>query len=100
MSRKSLAILVCAAFAFSGCSAIISRKLEAIGSSPPPPLYFGGVRSDYEISLGPSRGDNPWFCPVYSVIDFPFSLGADVLFLPYDCYTDYHYTNNTTMKLP
>ena len=70
-------------------------------ASPPPPLYFGGVRGDCaEISgsLQSKSSDNPWLWVPYSVIDFPFSLGADMLFVPYDIYTDCHYTNGTTIE--
>jgi uncharacterized protein YceK len=102
MFSASSFILLCAAFGLTGCTAITSRSLVAGWSSPPPPLYFGGVRGDCaEIShiFESGSSDNPWIWMPYSIIDFPFSLGADILFVPYDIYTDCHCTNGMTVGL-
>jgi len=29
-----------------------------------------------------------WFWPGYCIMDMAFSFGADILFIPYDAYTD------------
>jgi uncharacterized protein YceK len=90
MNRTSSAFLVCLACMVSGCSAISSRVVVGV-SSPPPPLYFGGVRTDCKL-IGSSReSDRPLFWQVYGVIDMPFSAGADILLVPYDVYTDCRY---------
>jgi len=73
----------------SGCSSVISRSL-ARSSSPPPPLYVGGVRTDWKVITE----SEVWQPQVYGVIDMPFSLVGDVILLPYDIYTDCRHTED------
>jgi uncharacterized protein YceK len=61
----------------TGCAAIGSRIVDD--------RYFAGVRCDYEMcfcrsSIDPKCRVNP----AIAVIDFPFSLIADIVFLPFD----------------
>jgi len=74
----------------SGCSSVIARSL-ARSSSPPPPLYLGGVRTDWKVITE----SDVWAPQVYGVVDMPFSLVTDVILLPYDVYTDCRHTNST-----
>lgn len=90
--RVALLLLVGLLGIGSGCSAVTSRTLVGLSSDPAPPLYFGGVRTDYElIAAAPDGG--PLFWPVYGVIDLPFSFCGDLLLSPYDFYTDCRFPN-------
>ena len=75
----------------SGCSAVIARSI-ARSTSPPPPLYLGGVRTDWKVITE----SEVWEPQAYGVVDMPFSLVADVILLPYDIYTDCRHTDNKT----
>jgi uncharacterized protein YceK len=55
---------------------------------------MGGIRTDYHIIHAKSSADG-WFWPSYCIIDTPFSIGADILFAPYDIYTDYQWSKRT-----
>lgn len=90
LKPSGLLLLLCLGWLAAGCSAITSRALNRL-STPPPPLYFGGVRTDCELMANSRETDSPLVWPVYGVVDLPFSLGADLLLLPYDAYTDYHH---------
>src|SRR5438067_2207278 len=64
----------------SGCAAVGTR---IVGSYPRP--YFSGVRGDAAMigdrkSISPNSRCNP----ALAVIDMPFSLLADILFIPFD----------------
>jgi uncharacterized protein YceK len=62
---------------FTGCSAIGSR---VIGDR-----YFSGVRADTAMLFDRERFDpTERVHPVLAVVDMPFSLVGDILFLPYD----------------
>jgi uncharacterized protein YceK len=78
---------LCGIGMLSGCSAMASRSFEALGPSPQPPLYFGGIRSDYNVISAEGSKDS-WLWAGYCIIDTPLSFGADILFVPYDVYTD------------
>ena len=67
----------------SGCSSVITHSI-ARASSPPPPMYMGGLRMDY-LAIAESE---TWGPQAYGVVDMPFSLVADVILLPYDLYAD------------
>lgn len=95
MNRACFLLLACLGWLGSGCSAITSRTLNRL-SSPPPPLYFGGVRTDYKLIAEAKDSGSPRFWPVYGVVDMPFSFGADVLLLPYDVYTDRRHNESET----
>jgi uncharacterized protein YceK len=86
MQRILSLALLCGLSFLSGCSAIASRTLVALGPSPQPPLYFGGIRSDYNIIHAKSTQDS-WFWRVYCSTDAAFSFGADILIIPYDIHT-------------
>ena len=63
--------------AFTGCSAIGSR---VVGNR-----YFSGVRSDTAMLFDRQRFDpTERVHPASALIDMPFSLVGDILFLPYD----------------
>jgi uncharacterized protein YceK len=94
--------VVCGACLLVGCSSISTRSVAAKWSSPPPPQYFGGVRSDYHGIIDVRPNESPAFWFVYSVIDMPFSACGDILLLPYDVYADCqwrHHTNGTTVTI-
>ena len=97
MSRFSRFIVLCVMLMLTGCTSILTRSFMRT-VAPPPPLYFGGVRGDCAMisqALHGTSSDNPWLSIPYSVIDFPFSLGADILLLPYDIYTDCRFSYGT-----
>jgi uncharacterized protein YceK len=51
--------------------------------------YFSGVRADYVMVFDPgSISPDSRVHPALAVIDAPFSLVGDILFLPYDAYQD------------
>ncbi len=79
----SLFLIAGLALLVSGCSSVITHSM-ARASSPPPPMYMGGVRMDY-LAVAESETLGP---QVYGVLDMPFSLVADVILLPYDLYAD------------
>jgi uncharacterized protein YceK len=80
-------LLACLPLFVSGCSSVISRSI-ACAAAPPPPLYLGGVRTDWMVLTE----SDIWQPKVYGVIDLPFSLAGDVILLPYDIYTDCRHT--------
>src|SRR4051812_7248553 len=88
-------LAMCAASLFVGCSSITTRSLAASWASPPPPQYFGGVRSDYHGVVDVRKNESPAFWVIYSLIDAPFSACGDILLLPYDVYTDCHWRHRT-----
>ncbi len=90
LQRVTVLWLVCLTGLGCGCSAVTSRTLVGLASSPPPPLYFGGVRTDCELIAAAPDG-SPWFWPVYGVVDMPFSFCGDLLLSPYDLYTGCHF---------
>src|SRR3954462_12850540 len=96
MSMRNPQVLLisclCLAGAASGCSSIGSR-IFANSFPPAIPYYFGGVRTDYETISCPGKSASPIIDSIYSIVDFPFSLVADVLLIPYDVYTDFSCTN-------
>jgi len=94
MKRTITFTWLCGFCILSGCSSIASRTLEGLGPSPQPPLYFGGIRSDYQIVNAESSKDS-WLWPGYCIIDTPFSFGIDVLFIPYDAYTACRWSERT-----
>lgn len=73
----------------AGCSSVITHSI-ARASSPPPPMYMGGLRMDY-LAIAESE---TWGPQVYGVVDMPFSLIADVILLPYDLYADCWHTDD------
>jgi uncharacterized protein YceK len=75
----------------SGCSSVITHSI-ARASSPPDPMYLGGVRMNY-LAITESES---WGPQMYGVVDMPFSLATDVLLLPYDMYNDCRHTDDTT----
>jgi len=77
----SLLAFLCSLGVLSGCSAISSRTLAALGPSPQPPLYFGGIRTDYNLFQVKSMEEN-WFWPGYCIMDMAFSFGADMMPIP------------------
>jgi len=92
MQHNALILLISLAPIISGCSSIISRSLARV-VTPPPPMYFGGVRSDYMVIAEGYL----WQHQVYGVADMPFSLVADVVLAPYDVYTDLRHTNSNAV---
>ena len=80
VTMKKIALII-TLIALGGCSAIGSRPVQ--GDESP---YFIGVRNDVYYLFHPSKADNPYLQPL-NIIDFPFSLIADILYLPYDFYT-------------
>jgi len=104
MGSKEIATnaVLCAAVLLTGCSSLTTRSVAAKWSSPPPPQYFGGVRSDYHGIVDVRENESPAFWVIYSILDMPFSVCGDILLLPYDIYTDYrwrHYTNDTVVTI-
>ena len=95
---RALVLLVCLAGLGGGCSALSSRALNRL-STPPPPLYFGGARTDYQLIASSKETDSPVFWSVYGVVDMPFSLGTDVLLIPYDAYTDWRHGETAKQDL-
>lgn len=83
--------MACLSLFVSGCSTAISRAISR-ASTPPTPLYFGGVRTDWMVLTE----SDVWQPQVYGVVDMPFSLVGDVILLPYDIYTDLRHTNDIT----
>jgi uncharacterized protein YceK len=70
-------LLLCAACSLIGCSAIGSR---VVGER-----YFSGVRTDYAMCFDKASIDpDSRIHPALAVVDMPFSLVGDILFLPYD----------------
>ena len=81
--------LVCVASA--GCASTFSRVSEG-GREHPEPLYFVGVRFDYDIVFHPSEFDKPRSIVLpLCAIDMPMSFCADIFCLPYDLYTAHAY---------
>jgi uncharacterized protein YceK len=77
MKRFSLLLLPCIGLALTGCSAIGSRVVGG--------RYFSGVRTDYAMCFDNASIDpDSRIHPAFAVVDVPFSLIGDVLFLPYD----------------
>jgi len=97
MNRTRFLLLIGLGWLVAGCSAITSRTLNRL-SKPPPPLYFGGVRTDYELIANSKASGSPLFWPVYGFVDMPFSFGADVLLTPYDVYTDCRHAESGATK--
>lgn len=61
----------------SGCGAIGSRITGCCGD------YFSGVRGDALLVAGKAEGGTG--CdPLVGIVDMPFSLVADVIFIPHD----------------
>jgi uncharacterized protein YceK len=80
MRLLNLLLLVCAIFC-AGCSAVGTR---IVGDR-----YFSGVRADYSMVFDRSSVDpDSRVHPALAVLDAPFSLVGDVLFLPYDAYQE------------
>lgn len=73
----------------SGCSSVITHSISR-ASSPPAPMYLGGVRMNY-LAITESES---WGPQMYGVVDMPFSLAADVILLPYDMYNDCRHTDD------
>jgi uncharacterized protein YceK len=74
----------------SGCTSIVAHRLMS-------PFYFGGVRCDsgaIKESLDP-QSDRPALESIYYAIDMPFSLGADIIYIPYDVYADIKSSHRT-----
>lgn len=97
-----LLISLCCSLSLVGCTAISVRSFARI-TSPPVPLYFGGVRGDYDFVFHPGKNAGMgWPGPIYGAVDMPFSLAADVVALPYDAYTSYEWCHatNTTFVFP
>jgi len=92
-----LLALLCLAGLGAGCTAIGSRVANRI-PTPPPPVYFGGVRTDCQFIANAGESDCPWFWSVYGVVDLPFSSGADLLLSPYDLYTDLRHDERAKPK--
>jgi uncharacterized protein YceK len=91
-------VLCCCSLGLVGCAAISVRSFARI-SSPPVPVYFGGVQGDYGCIFHPVSEGQGWFGPIYGIVDMPFSRVADIAALPYDAYTSYewsHHTNSAT----
>ena len=78
----------------SGCAAFSSR---IVGMGP-----FAGVRTDYMMCFQRDRIDpGSRIHPALAVLDFPFSLAGDILFLPYDiCVTGHSYPYSLTNEVP
>jgi len=92
-----LLISLCCSLSLVSCTAISVRSL-ARTTSPPMPLYFGGVRGDYDFVFHPGRNAGMgWPGPIYGAVDMPFSLVADVVALPYDAYTSYEWSRATNI---
>jgi uncharacterized protein YceK len=75
----------------SGCSSMASRSLVGQWRAQPSPCYFGGVRPDGEMFSKGIKSDDHYeqvFEPIYATLDMPWSLGSDILFVPYDVYAD------------
>jgi len=87
--------ILCAAASLTGCSSISTKSVAAKWSSPPPPLYFGGVRNDYHGIVDARQNESPAFWVIYSAIDMPFSACGDILLIPYDVYTDCRWRHQT-----
>ena len=77
----------------TGCSAIGTRITDS--------GYFSGVRGDYDMVFRRARIDpDSRVSPVFAVADSPFSLVADILFLPYDAYSACQSPHTTNMVGP
>jgi len=92
MKRRSIFIFVISVFC-SGCSTIISHcELGGDYNSEQPFGVYNGVRTDYNLltnrrtfgSMLPDQQKKRAFYISYSIVDFPFSLVGDTLFLPID----------------
>lgn len=70
-------LLLCAACSLTACSAVGSR---VVGER-----YFSGFRTDYAMCFDKTSIDpDSRIDPALAVVDMPFSLVGDILFLPYD----------------
>jgi uncharacterized protein YceK len=68
-----------------------SRTIMGQWTAQPQPCYFGGVRSDCEMFQKAIQSDDHYeqvFEPIYATLDLPWSLGFDILLVPYDVYAD------------
>ena len=79
--RMLLGVLLCCSLALVGCTALAVRSSARI-TSPPAPVYFGGVQGDYGCIFHPVSEGQGWFGPIYGTVDMPFSLVVDILALP------------------
>jgi len=88
-SAACLNLLLCACVvSCAGCSAIGTRITEG--------GYFAGVRGDFEMVFDRGSIDpESRVSPVLAVVDVPFSLVGDILFLPYDVYCDCRSSHGT-----
>jgi uncharacterized protein YceK len=88
-------LLVCA-ICGAGCSAVGTRVAGG--------KYFAGVRADCSMVFNPGAIDpDSRVHPALAVIDTPFSLVGDILFLPYDACQDCtssHTTNTAAFASP
>jgi uncharacterized protein YceK len=77
MKTLRLLLLLSVGCALTGCSAIGSRVVGG--------RYFSGVRNDYTMCFDRTSIDpDSRIHPALAVVDMPFSLVGDILFLPYD----------------
>ena len=82
MEILRLLIFVCA-LSCAGCSSIGTR---VVGGG-----YFSGVRNDAAMIGDRENMDpNSRINPALAVLEMPFSLVGDILFLPYDAFYDRH----------
>lgn len=99
--RQWLGTLLLSALGWlTGCSAVASRVALAKVSSPPAPVYFAGVRTDFQILRHVETDDMGWMLPGCCVMDTPLSLGTDVLLLPYDGLTAYRWSQHNKTTSP
>jgi uncharacterized protein YceK len=87
-------VLVCAVIiGCPGCSAIGTRITDG--------GYFSGVRGDFDMVFRRASIDpDSRVSPVLAVADSPFSLVADILFLPYDAYSECQSSRSTNTVGP
>ena len=91
---KKACIFILSLFLCSGCSTILTHL------SPSEQFdfgYYNGIRADYGVIMRSKHGPNPenpdkhtfvytFSWDTYAILDFPFSLAGDTLFLPIDAY--------------
>ena len=89
-------VLLLSALLCAGCNSLIYRFSDTQGKDPPPKYVYSatqvdirGIADTTKYMETPQWRSNDFGClwPIawtYLVIDFPFSLVGDTLFLPYD----------------
>lgn len=82
LQRRAQSVALVACLALPGCGTFlvepVCRAVRAGGSKASPPLVYGGVRSWFWL-----LDDGGLFLLPLALVDFPLSLVADTIILPY-----------------